>query len=283
MTIYLSHAEMLAGGLWKKGVVLFHEIHGVYLVVEKNEPVDPNDVGFVRVLSPEEVQRGVEYAIETVECRRYVLPETKTTSTPAIRRVEGPQMGAVVDPHLDRFYIWGPMCTGRRVLDVGCGWGYGAQIMARYAKEVVAIDIDASEVGFARANHTAPNLTYVCGRLEDYKGALFNVEICTEVLEHLEDDAMQSLLRAMRRLLAPGGMLLFTTPCQDYTKRGDNVHHIREFCYVDLLQVLKVFFKPVGAWWYDWKTCTVSNRYRSDGRDGKQSYVSQCIFCRSKG
>ncbi len=283
MRIYLSHAEMLEGGLWQRGVVLFHEIHGIYVVVEKNEPVNPDDVGFVRVLSPEEVQRGVEYAVETVECRRYVLPETKTTSTPAIRRVEGPQMKAVVDPHLDRFYIWGPMCMGRRVLDVGCGWGYGAQIMARYAKEVVAIDIEENEIAFAKTYHDAPNITYVLGRLERYEAAPFDVEICTEVLEHLEYPAMGDLLASMQRLLAPSGVVLFTTPCQDLTRKGNNPHHVREYCYVDLLKILKQFFVPVGAWWYDWKTCTVSNRYRSDGRDGKQSMVSQCIFCRSKG
>jgi 2-polyprenyl-3-methyl-5-hydroxy-6-metoxy-1,4-benzoquinol methylase len=284
MRIYLTHREMMEEGLYKKGVVLFHEIHGVYLVTEKGEPVNKDDVGFVRVLSPEEVEHGVEYVIETVECRRYMqILDVKKTSTPAIVHVPEALQVALVDPHIDRFYLWGPMCTGRRVLDVGCGWGYGAWIMAKYAKEVVAIDIEPDEIAFAKTHNDAPNITYVLGPLEKYEAEKFDVEICTEVLEHLEYPAMGDLLNSMRRLLSKDGVALFTTPCQDVTKRGNNANHVREYCYVDLLKILKVFFTPVGVWWYDWDTCTVSNRYRSGGRDGKQSRVSQCIFCRSKG
>ena len=40
-----------------------------------------------------------------------------------------------------------PRCAGREVLEAGCGEGYGADLIARVARRVVAVDYDAMDPG----------------------------------------------------------------------------------------------------------------------------------------
>ena len=40
-------------------------------------------------------------------------------------------------------------CQGMRVLDLGCGSGYGAGAIAEHAKEVHAVDVSAEAIEFA--------------------------------------------------------------------------------------------------------------------------------------
>src|SRR5437588_640307 len=54
-----------------------------------------------------------------------------------------------------------------RVLDAGCGEGYGAALMARVAGQVVGVDRDHDVVGHARRIYPEPNLLYVTGDLAD--------------------------------------------------------------------------------------------------------------------
>ncbi|PYT22511.1 MAG: SAM-dependent methyltransferase, partial [Acidobacteria bacterium] len=43
--------------------------------------------------------------------------------------------------HVARYWFAARFARGRRVLDAGCGSGYGADVLAREACEVLAVDI----------------------------------------------------------------------------------------------------------------------------------------------
>ncbi|MDB4871640.1 MAG: protein of unknown function, putative Methyltransferase [Gemmatimonadales bacterium] len=99
-----------------------------------------------------------------------------------------------------------------RVLDVGCGTGnLVAYPLALEGHEVLAIDTHGPSIEYARKRFGAlRNLTFKTLRVEECKAASFDVVICSEVLEHV--DPVEPFFAAVRRTMAPGGVLVATVP-----------------------------------------------------------------------
>lgn len=103
-----------------------------------------------------------------------------------------------------------PRCAGLDVLEAGCGEGYGADLLAGVARRVVGLDYDVPtavhaarrypRVDVARANLVA---------LPVRDGAVGAV-VSLQVIEHLWEQ--ERFLRECRRVLAPVGALLLSTP-----------------------------------------------------------------------
>ena len=100
---------------------------------------------------------------------------------------------------------------GDRALDLGCGVGDFAAELAGAGAEVVGIEVAEAAVARARARH--PDLDFrvapVDGPLPLPDGS-FDLVWASEVIEHIADTARW--LSEVRRVLAPGGRLLITTP-----------------------------------------------------------------------
>ena len=58
--------------------------------------------------------------------------------------------------HLPRYALARQLANGTRVLDFGCGTGYGAASLAEVAESVVGIDIDAGVIEWSNT-HRNPN------------------------------------------------------------------------------------------------------------------------------
>jgi 2-polyprenyl-3-methyl-5-hydroxy-6-metoxy-1,4-benzoquinol methylase len=102
---------------------------------------------------------------------------------------------------------------GGRALEVGPGCGVYLPVLAGLFGQVVAADIEDAYLSHAaRLQQTIPNLELVrddvCASTLPAQG--FDLILCTEVIEHIEDSA--AALRGMRRLLKPGGVLVLSTP-----------------------------------------------------------------------
>ena len=107
-----------------------------------------------------------------------------------------------------------PPMPGERVLDVGCGSGVVADLLASMGAEVTGIDANAKAIEFARATFHRPNLEFRCAFAEDlpYASASIARIYCLEVIEHLYRQQVRALLASFARLLRPGGVLTMTTP-----------------------------------------------------------------------
>ncbi len=100
---------------------------------------------------------------------------------------------------------------GKSVLDVGCGTGYGARILAGRARTVTAVDQSEEAIAYCLAHSAAPQIDFRVLRAEDCSFPVpFDVGICFQVIEHLSDPA--DFLAKLRRAVAPGGLILITTP-----------------------------------------------------------------------
>src|SRR5215470_2202642 len=66
----------------------------------------------------------------------------------------------LMNEHLARYTFAARLARGKRVLDAGCGTGYGSAELAHAAVAVVGIDCAIEAVSFARANYRLPNLQF---------------------------------------------------------------------------------------------------------------------------
>jgi 2-polyprenyl-3-methyl-5-hydroxy-6-metoxy-1,4-benzoquinol methylase len=146
--------------------------------------------------------------------------------------------------HVARYDWATELVPGKRVLDAGCGTGYGSNILARAgADEVVAVDIDGPTV--ERARNAAENVVTLCvadlHRLS-FDDASFDVVVCFEVLEHVEEP--ETVLDELARVLQPGGVLVVSSPNPDVYPAG-NPHHVHEFHRRELAETLGTRFEHI--------------------------------------
>src|SRR5258708_7938926 len=108
------------------------------------------------------------------------------------------------------------MAAGKRVLDVGCGTGYGAAELATQARAATGIDIAPDAVTDARNQFARGNLTFLAGSATalPFADASFDLITAFEVIEHLAD--WQTMLAEARRVLHPQGVFLVSTPNKLY-------------------------------------------------------------------
>lgn len=115
--------------------------------------------------------------------------------------------------HFSVYAFAAQFCTGRRVLDLGSGAGYGSDfLLKKGASSVTGVDIDPRNVRYARRRYAADGLTFVHGDAEDLDASLgtFGLIIASNVLEHLHD--VTPALDALRRMLEPGGRIVIAVP-----------------------------------------------------------------------
>jgi SAM-dependent methyltransferase len=99
-----------------------------------------------------------------------------------------------------------------RVLDIGCGVGDGSALLAGRALEVWGADYDEQTVLEARTRHNLLNIHFDVedAHALDYEEDTFDAIVCSNVMEHVSDDAR--MLQSCRRVLRIGGRLVLEVP-----------------------------------------------------------------------
>lgn len=162
----------------------------------------------------------------------------------AERFVPGAAQGRLIESeHLARYWWATGLAEGRRVLDAGCGVGYGtAMLAAAGAREAVGIDV-ASEV-VAAAARTHPAGEFLMGDIHalPFEDARFDLVICFEVIEHVEEQ--DAAIAELARVLAPDGLLAISSPNRGVYP-GGNPHHLHEFAADELRAAVAAHFAHV--------------------------------------
>jgi len=139
-------------------------------------------------------------------------------------------------------YRWAAsLCSGRRVLDAGCGVGYGSELLGRAgASEVVALDISEAALELAKSA-VSTGVTCELGDVGSLSHAddSFDVVVCFELIEQV--DELEPVLDELARVLRPDGLLLISTPNRDRDLPGDPRHQ-RELARSELQAVLDARF-----------------------------------------
>jgi len=101
--------------------------------------------------------------------------------------------------------------NGKKVLDVGCWWGW----FIRYAREkgatVVGMDCQASRVSDAVSFlHSSRDLCVADALHIPFPSSLFDVAVSIHVLEHILSE--HAMIGEIHRVLKPDGVLLISVP-----------------------------------------------------------------------
>lgn len=162
-----------------------------------------------------------------------------------------------VDPdlwneHYSRYLFAARLARFRRVLDLGCGSGYGSALLAQTARQVYALDASYDALSLARESSAGrSNVAPVQGSAAalPFAANALDLVVAFEVIEHLGDWA--ELVREARRVLAPGGQFIVSTPNRDFYNAergasGPNPFHAHEFSYDEFRAALHEAFPHVA-------------------------------------
>jgi SAM-dependent methyltransferase len=153
----------------------------------------------------------------------------------------------LLNEHMARYAFAARFAGGKRVLDAGCGAGYGAAELAQTALAVTGVDVSADAIAYAREHYRLPNLRFEEASVTalPQADASLDLVVSFEVVEHLADWA--AFLREVRRVLAPDGQFIVSTPNKLYyaetrQRTGPNPFHAHEFEFAEFRdELLSVF------------------------------------------
>lgn len=123
-----------------------------------------------------------------------------------------------------------------RVLEIGCGEGYGTAYLAAAGAYVVGVDYD--RLTTLHAARTYPGIGFVRGNLAALPVADRSADavVSLQVIEHVWDHPQ--FLAECRRVLRPGGVLVVSTPNRLTFSPGrdtpTNLFHTHEFTATEL-------------------------------------------------
>ncbi len=197
------------------------------------------------------------------------IPPLETPTAPAVTGPPRPE--PVVEPfrhlfkddeHYDRQLLMSHLCAyrlaaalgrNRRMLEIGCGSGYGAHYLSHAASSVTAVDMDPALITRAQGLFSRPNLTY---RLMDARGmdsvpdASFDVVGTFQVIEHIPEPELPAFVRAIARILKPDGVLVVSTMNLEHNRKPGHPYqkasfHEKEFTGGELRALLSSVFPAV--------------------------------------
>ena len=134
----------------------------------------------------------------------------------------------------------------RSMLDVACGDGKGATIIAAAAPRarIVGVDIAESLIRAANASCASANVTFQTGdaRALPFPDGQFDVISSCHTLEHFDEPDQHRFLTELHRVLAPGGTLIIATPDREVWAllgiAGQQEDHIRELTQAEFIALV---------------------------------------------
>jgi ubiquinone/menaquinone biosynthesis C-methylase UbiE len=193
-----------------------------------------------------------------VECMKETVPETPSVSmtSPQDNREHNMMFtGERLVPddltlndlyvkHQARYAFAGRYIQGVKVLDAGCGCGYGSYALSLAGADfVVGIDNSSAAAAYSRRHYDRDRLAFgVSDCLQmPFADNTFDRVVSFEVLEHIAD--YRTFLAECRRVLKPGGLFFVSTPNKLVWGGAENPFHFKEFYLKEFREALSEYFR----------------------------------------
>jgi len=163
--------------------------------------------------------------------------------------------------HIHRYFFAKKFVKGKKVLDLGCGEGYGVNILAKEAKSIVGVEIDKNTIRHAKQKYRSKNIKFIYGTISEIpiqEEHLFDVIVCFETIEHVR--AQKNVLKEVKRLLKKNGIFIASTPNKKIYSEEEkqrNPFHKKELTISEFQHLLKSFFSYIEL--YGQRASTSSN------------------------
>ncbi len=133
---------------------------------------------------------------------------------------------------------------GKKVLDVGCGHGYGTAEMAKHAADIIGVDYSQSTVDANNSRYakTFSNLRFIQNKVPplNFPDESFDVVTSFQFIEHLHERF--AFIQEAYRVLKTGGIFLLSTPNAKQSL-ARNPFHIHEYTFEEMQFEIGQVFK----------------------------------------
>jgi GT2 family glycosyltransferase/acetyltransferase-like isoleucine patch superfamily enzyme/2-polyprenyl-3-methyl-5-hydroxy-6-metoxy-1,4-benzoquinol methylase/predicted Zn-dependent protease len=148
----------------------------------------------------------------------------------------------VMQEHWARYRHVSPLVADKRVLDVACGAGYGSDMLAETAQQVIGGDISPETIAYCRDHYKRDNLKFEVLDIRNipYPDKSFEMVNSFETLEHVAEG--EKFLQEVTRLLTDDGMFVVSTPLGGPV---GNPHHVAYYQSGTFASYLLGFFEDV--------------------------------------
>lgn len=140
-------------------------------------------------------------------------------------------------------------CAEPRILDVGCGTG---GMLTEYASHGPSLGLDSAPEAAHFCGRRALSMVLGSGTHLPFGDCSMDVVSALDVIEHVDDD--RAILREMRRVCSPRGLLLLTVPAFQFlwSSHDDLNHHKRRYILPDLRErLVEAGFQPLKLSYYN--------------------------------
>jgi SAM-dependent methyltransferase len=142
-------------------------------------------------------------------------------------------------------YEWiAERCAGLRVVDLASGEGYGSNLLAEHAAEVIGVDSNPEAFEHARARYRRPNLSFARGRVEDFDQEV-EAAVFLQTIEHIHEPGL-----LLDRIARVAQVAYISTPnrltlAPPGAEKSDNPWHLREYDQAQYRELLEPHFSRV--------------------------------------
>lgn len=151
--------------------------------------------------------------------------------------------------HLSAYHFVLPYVSGKDVLEIGFGDGYGSDFLASRVKSIKAVDVLERNVQLASDKYKTSNLEFMqmdATELSFDKG-LFDIVVSLQVVEHVPENRLDKYMEGIRKVLKKGGIAFISTLNLETNKKSNrpynkNPFHIKEFTYEEFDLLIKRTF-----------------------------------------
>lgn len=155
--------------------------------------------------------------------------------------------------HIARYLTVKNLCSGRKVLDVACGEGYGSWLISRWgAKSVLGVDISEEAVASARKRFKADGLSFDSGAGEQLAALAgpqqFDLIVSMETIEHVDDPEL--FLKNIKSLASDNATIVISAPNDYwyYDRGGSNEFHKRKFTLEEFKALTERVLGKAESW-----------------------------------
>jgi 2-polyprenyl-3-methyl-5-hydroxy-6-metoxy-1,4-benzoquinol methylase len=167
--------------------------------------------------------------------------------------------------HIQRYEFSAEYCAGKRVLDLGCGIGYGSYYLSSLPGTSV-VGVDISDVAIREANkiYSGPSVEFLKADVERLldgpavrERGPFQAVVNFENIEHLQHP--DRMLASARELLGSGGVFASSTPNGEVSEINENgkyscsEFHVKEYTETEFRSLLGEYFAEIELFG-QWKT-----------------------------
>ena len=191
--------------------------------------------------------------------------------------------------HVQRYEFLGATgyLEGKKVLEVGCGSGYGTAILSYYSKEIMGIDPYIAqyptEHPYIIPTIAPPDRRAGLRSLSSLKWADIDpckthvdVVVAIEVFEHLKDPR-----KFLDFASTIGDNLFMTTPLAAVTGPTNNKDHVAEYNHDDLIALVSEYFEVLSSV-YQTADMQMVDKAVPNGSSYNINHVVQMLWLKSK-